>query len=271
MADDLAVFFSANPSCVLVTIKTAKGSTPRPSGTWMLVSEANSFETIGGGQMEYLAIVHARKMIDKMAPSLLELPLGPELGQCCGGFVELGFELLDGARCSEFLQDWKKKQQQNPTVYIFGAGHVGKALCQALLLLPLHIVMIDSRQDQLQQLPRENEHCEHKHLAMPESIIASAPPNSAFVILTHDHAQDFLIAETALNRTDAIFVGMIGSATKLEIFKRQFLENGNDPALLDKFTCPIGAGGSGDKRPQIIASLVAAQIVNNIFTIKSKT
>lgn len=265
MADDLEAFFNANRSSVLVTIKMAKGSTPRPRGAWMLVSEANSFETIGGGQMEYLAMEHASNMIDKAAPSLLELPLGPELGQCCGGFVELDFELLNGARRGEFLQNWKQKQQQNPTVYIFGAGHVGKALCQALLLLPLHIVMIDSRQDQLQQLPSENEHCEHKHLAMPESIIASALPNSAFVILTHDHGQDFLIAETALNKPDAIFIGMIGSATKLEIFKRQFLENGNDPALLDNFTCPIGAGGSGDKRPQIIASLVVAQMVNRIF------
>lgn len=265
MVDDLAGFFSTNPSCVLVTVKTAKGSTPRPSGAWMLVSKTDSFETIGGGQMEYLAIGHARDMVDKAAPSLLELPLGPELGQCCGGFVELDFELLNNVRRDGFLQIWKEDQKQNPTVYIFGAGHVGKALCQALLLLPLHIVVIDSRQDQLQQLPGENERCEHKHLAMPESIIASAPPNSSFVILTHDHAQDFLIAETALNKMDAIFVGMIGSTTKLEIFKRQFLENENDPALLDKFTCPIGTGGSGDKRPQIIASLVVAQMVNRIF------
>ena len=265
MADDLEVFFNANSACVLVTIKTAKGSTPRPSGAWMLVSETNSFETIGGGQMEYLAIEHACEMITKAAPSLLELPLGPELGQCCGGFVELYFELLNEARRDEFLQKWKKDQQQNPNVYIFGAGHVGKALCQALLLLPLHVIVIDSRQNQLQQLPNECANFEHKHLAMPESIIASAPPKSAFVILTHDHAQDFLIAEAALNKADAIFVGMIGSATKLEIFRRQFRENGNDPALLDKFTCPIGAGGSGDKRPQIIASLVVAEMVTRIF------
>ena len=265
MADDLEAFFKVHPSSILVTIKMAKGSTPRPRGAWMLVSEANSFETIGGGQMEYLAIERARDMMDKAAPSLLELPLGPELGQCCGGFVELDFELLNEERRGEFLQDWTQKQLENSTVYIFGAGHAGNALCQALLLLPLHIVMIDSRQSQLLQLPGESANCEHKHLAVPESIIASASPHSAFVILTHDHAQDFLIAEAALNRTDAIFVGMIGSVTKLEIFKRQFLENGNDPALLDEFTCPIGAGGSKDKRPQIIASLVAAEMVHRIF------
>ncbi|MFK5980129.1 MAG: xanthine dehydrogenase accessory protein XdhC [Rhizobiaceae bacterium] len=265
MLDRIEAFFNANPSCVLVTIKTAKGSTPRARGAWMLVSETQSFETIGGGQMEYLAIEHARSMIEKAAPSLLELPLGPELGQCCGGFVELKFELLNNASRDEFLQDLKQQQQQYPTVYVFGAGHVGNALCQALLLLPLHIIMIDSRLAQLQQLPRESGRCEHRHLAMPESVIGSAPPNSAFVILTHDHAQDFLIAETALNRVDADFVGMIGSVTKLEIFKRQFVENGNDPALLEGFTCPIGSGGSGDKRPQIIASLVVAQLVSIIF------
>ena len=275
MADGLQAFLKANASSIKVTITSAKGSTPRSGGTWMLVGNADIFETIGGGEMEHLAIQHARKLlVDTSASSILNLPLGPEIGQCCGGFVELEFQPINQAQNKKLAEALIRLQDQEsdkaPTVYIFGAGHVGKALLEALSLLPLNIVIIDSRLDQLRQLPRAKEGCEHKHLAIPESIIAQARPNSAFIILSHDHAQDFLIAETALHRQDAAFVGMIGSDTKLETFRRQFVKNGHVPKLLEKLTCPIGAGGANDKRPQVIAALVAAQLANIFFTNKIK-
>ena len=93
--------------------------------------------------------------------------------------------------------------------------------------------------------------------ALPEAAIRAAAPRAAFVILTHDHGIDFLLAAEALARGDAAYVGMIGSATKRAGFARFARERGVDPAPL---VCPIG-GPSGDKRPAVIAALTAAEVM----------
>ena len=100
-------------------------------------------------------------------------------------------------------------------------------------------------------------------IALPEAELRAAPPGSAFVILTHDHALDFLLVREALLKGDAAYVGMIGSKTKRARFAhwlRQDLEREADP-LLEGLTCPIGAGGANDKRPAVIAAMVAAEIM----------
>jgi xanthine/CO dehydrogenase XdhC/CoxF family maturation factor len=93
--------------------------------------------------------------------------------------------------------------------------------------------------------------------ALPEAAIRGAEPGAAFVILTHDHALDFLLAAEALARGDAAYVGMIGSATKRAAFSRFARARGVDPGRL---VCPIG-GPSGDKRPAVIAALAAAEVM----------
>src|SRR5690606_14574373 len=87
---------------------------------------------------------------------------------------------------------------------------------------------------------------------------------SAFVILTHDHALDFMIAAESLKRDDAGYVGMVGSKTKRARFASWFLAQGGDAKALDRLVLPIGAQGLGDKRPSVIAALAAAEIMVHI-------
>ena len=89
-----------------------------------------------------------------------------------------------------------------------------------------------------------------------------AKPGAAYVIMTHDHALDFLIAEAALTRGDAAYVGMIGSATKRAKLVGDLASKG---IAADQLTCPIGAGGTSDKRPEVIAALTAAEIVSALL------
>ena len=96
---------------------------------------------------------------------------------------------------------------------------------------------------------------------LPEAEVRRAPPGSAYVILTHDHALDFLIAAEALARGDAAYVGMIGSATKRATFSRFARSRGIAPGPL---TCPIG-GTVRDKRPEVIAAFTAAEIMATLL------
>ena len=85
----IARFLEAHPAIALVEVREALGSTPREVGAWMLVSPDAIFGTIGGGQLEFMAIDRAREMIghSSAVTDLLDIPLGPEIGLCCGGRV----------------------------------------------------------------------------------------------------------------------------------------------------------------------------------------
>ena len=98
---------------------------------------------------------------------------------------------------------------------------------------------------------------------LPEEIVRRAPPGAAFVVLTHDHALDFLIAREALARGDAAYVGMIGSRTKRVSFQR-WLARGGARSIPRPLVCPIGAAGRPDKRPEVIAAFVAAEIMQTL-------
>ncbi|MDB6179892.1 xanthine dehydrogenase accessory protein XdhC [Paracoccus fistulariae] len=228
---------------IRVRVISARGSTPREAGAEMIVTADRVSGTIGGGQMEYMAIDRARQMLRRAEDRVqMDIPLGPEIGQCCGGRVLL--ELDRGTPKAEDL----------PDALIFGAGHVGRALARALLPLPVKPLLIDSRADELAladpAIPA--------HLTpLPESLIRSARPGSAVIILTHDHALDFLLAAEALQHPHLSYIGMIGSATKRAQFTRFARQRQLDPSQL---ICPIGAGFSPDKRPAVIAAFTAAEL-----------
>lgn len=232
---------------IRVRITRARGSTPREAGAEMMVGEGAVTGTIGGGQLEYLAIDRARAMLARREDrAVMDIPLGPEIGQCCGGRVEL---TLDREPASP--------APLKPSVLIFGAGHVGRALSRAMLPLPVNLRLIDGRAAELALAPEVS----GELTPLPEAEVRRAPPGSAFVILTHDHALDFLIAAEALSRRDATYVGMIGSATKRATFARFARARGLDPAPL---TCPIG-GTVRDKRPEVIAAFTAAEIMATLL------
>ncbi len=235
---------------IRVRIISARGSTPREAGAEMIVTPAGCHGTIGGGQLEYMAIDRARAMIAKgETRAEMDIPLGPEIGQCCGGRVVLA---LDRATATP--------APARPDVLIFGAGHVGRALARALEPLPVNARLIDSRAEELALAATGTA---TTLTPLPEAEIRAARPGTGYVILTHDHALDFLLAAEALQRRDAAYTGMIGSATKRAQFLRFARSRDLDPTPL---TCPIGAGFSRDKRPEIIAAFTAAEIMACLTT-----
>ena len=255
-------FIESEENVILIRISEIHGSAPRNEGTFMLVNKGASFGTIGGGILEYDATKKARKMISQKGflMSQSRYNLGPILGQCCGGGVELSFEWVTPKLKKKLLKDEKYRNDLLDCVRIFGAGHVGQALINQLAFLPLNVSIIDSRpQKSLDFLLPAN--C--KTTAFPEAEIRNAGPQTAYVILTHDHALDFLLVKEALLRADAAYIGMIGSRTKKAVLK-SWLEKEAVSGFEKVFT-PLGASLTKtklwDKQPQVIASLIIAEIV----------
>ena len=259
--EDVRAFLRREPETILVEVTGAAGSTPRDTDAWMLVSQARTFGTIGGGQLEYMAIDHARRAMRRgMAADAMDIPLGPEIGQCCGGRVGLTFTAMDAELEARLIARSDAEMAVRPHVYVFGAGHVGDALAMALSLLPVRTVLVDSREQALSDCPVPD--IERCLTAVPESVVREAPAGSAFVILTHDHALDFLIACEALRRDDACYVGMIGSRTKRATFRNWLAREANERAeMVERLVCPIGGSTVRDKRPSVIAALAAAEIL----------
>ena len=255
-------FLNYNKRVIQASIVRTIGSSPRNSDTEMFISETDTLGTIGGGQLEYLVINHSKKMIaENIKKDILKISLGPEIGQCCGGKVEVSLlEMYEKDKLLA-LNRFDKKDKNLPHVYVMGAGHVGRALTLQLQHLPVRCVLIDSRVDELAKCSAD---VETRLSAIPEEDIKSAPRGSAYVILTHDHALDFILCGAALDRNDAKYVGMIGSKTKRVKFKKWYQVN-YDNNLIKDFTCPIGNLKNQDKRPSIIASFVAAEVIDMLF------
>ncbi|MBN9221731.1 MAG: xanthine dehydrogenase accessory protein XdhC [Mesorhizobium sp.] len=269
----LKAFLSSAGRLALVEVAGTKGSTPREKGAFMLVSPTAIFGTIGGGQLEYMAIDKARQMlpsskgrrarieVDEICATL-DIPLGPEIGQCCGGRVEVLIRIVDKGLEAEMIQAAEAEEAHLPHVYIFGGGHVGQALASAVALLPVHGVVIETRAEALEGMP---ETVETRLTPMPEAEVRKAPPGTAFAILTHDHALDFLIVAEALKRDDAAYVGMIGSKTKKATFRNWFLKSADGTEMeFARLVSPIGGDAVKDKRPPVIAALAAAEIMTAV-------
>ncbi|MGB3339607.1 MAG: xanthine dehydrogenase accessory protein XdhC [Devosia sp.] len=259
---ELTIFFAASPHAIVCELTSVRGSSPREQGTFMLVGRDALFGTIGGGALEYMVIEHARRLItNNQAEEAMDVPLGPEIGQCCGGRVEVSLRYADAADRERLAAVVAEEDASLPHVFVFGAGHVGRALAKMLALLPLQVEVIDTRREELAELPAE---IKARTVAMPEAVVRAAPEGSSYVILTHDHALDFLIAQEALARTDAPYVGLVGSLTKRAKFSSWFKSEGGDAKALERLVLPIGQMGLGDKRPEVIAALAAAEIMVHI-------
>lgn len=263
VAEILRAAIEAGTPAALVTVVEVRGSTPREAGVTMAVTPDAIAGTIGGGRLEYDAIERARVLLAAGETRAdMDVPLGPDIGQCCGGRVMLTIRRADAALMAEMLADEETRRSANPTVLIFGAGHTGRALAAALALLPLNVRLIDSRPETLGGLPGA---VTAVAAALPEAEIADAPTGAAFVVMTHAHSLDFMLTAAALARGDAAYVGMIGSATKRERFRRH-LEAQGQSADIDRLTLPIGGAALRDKRPEVIAALTAAEILTCLLS-----
>jgi len=195
----------------------------------------------------------------------LEIPLGPEIGQCCGGRVGLTIRPVDEVLRSELIEQARSEDAASPHIYVFGGGHVGHALAAAFALLPVQTVVVETRADMLEGIP---DAVETRLTPVPEEMVRDAPAGAAFVVLTHDHALDFLIVAEALKRDDAAYVGMIGSKTKKATFKSWFLKTaGGTEEAFSRLVSPIGGDAVKDKRPAVIAALAAAEIMTAVVAV----
>jgi len=280
----LKEFLGQAGQVALVEVAATKGSTPREAGAFMLVSASSIFGTIGGGQLEYMAIDKARQMLRPLSPrkwedkkacieadevsANLDVPLGPEIGQCCGGRVEVLIRLVDETIEEKLITTTEAEEAHLPYVYVFGGGHVGQALSASLALLPIRVVVVETRAEALEGMP---ETVETRLTPMPEAVVREAPAGSAFAILTHDHALDFLIVVEALKRDDTAYVGMIGSKTKKATFKNWFLKSAEgSEGQFGRLVSPIGGNAAKDKRPPVIAALAAAEIMTALVLHSAK-
>lgn len=285
------------PRVVRVLVTDTRGSVPREAGTAMIVGPDFLVGTIGGGMLEHEAIRRARALD---ADLLEKRALGPDLGQCCGGAVTLLYEawdaerlaaaegqviarplpgggqmpfaikrLLARARAAGELPGilvgggWVAEPvlRAEREIWIWGAGHVGRAIAAVLAPLPgLAITWIDTQQDRFPPVLPEG--VTALPAAEPARLAAHAPVTAEHLILTYSHSLDLALCDALLSRGFAR-CGLIGSASKWVRFRRRLAEMGHDPARIASIQCPIGDPALG-KHPQEIAVGVAAEILGQM-------
>ncbi len=237
----------------VVTVASHAGSSPREIGAKMLVCESGEFfGTIGGGNLESLALKEAAECLKSGKPSFNKISLGAATGQCCGGTVGLLVEVL----------------QRGPQLYVFGAGHVGRAICQVLAGTPFQIHLIDSRPEWLFSTEIPQTVLRHPEPWMHFLTQASWDAERTYaVVLTHQHALDQAIIAELVGKP-ARYIGLIGSRTKWQRFQARLGSLGIAPEDLSRVTCPIGIPIKG-KAPKEIAVSFAAQALETLYAVPS--
>ena len=258
----------AGEDCVLVRIEATEGSVPRETGTWMAVWAEGLTGTIGGGQLEFQAEAAARAVLTGAAPlpgdgKRCRYPLGPSLGQCCGGVVYLSYRRVNAGDADALRDEFTARL---PPVALFGGGHVGAALARLLATLPFSVRWIDSREGVFAPvLPAQvaAEQSEPVHAA-----VAGLAAGSRVLIMSFSHAEDLDIVIACLQRVrarnDLPYIGLIGSKTKWATFRHRLEARGFSEIELARVTCPIGIHGIGGKEPEVIAVSVAAQLLQSM-------
>ena len=288
---------AAHDRVARVVITEVRGSSPREVGASMLVWDGGQSGTIGGGALEYQAAQQAFARDGFSRHSL-----GPELGQCCGGTVTLLTEVFDASQLAtldgetvmargpgemplavkrlttcarnqgvdlrpRMVQGWFVEPVALPTkpVWIWGAGHVGRALVDVLHPIPeIEITWVDTAPNRFPDAIPDLVN------ALPASdllrVVPYAPDNAAHLILTYSHALDLSLCDALLHHGFG-FTGLIGSDTKWARFRSRLHKMGHSDAQISRICCPIGRKTLG-KHPQAIAVGVAAQLLS-LSTTKS--
>lgn len=243
---------AAGASGALVTVVAVRGHGPREAGAKMVVGRDATWGSIGGGNLEQVAIERARAL--GASPELITVSLSDKAPyqhgvQCCGGEVTILIEPLPVA----------------PAVAVFGLGHVGLELARILSRHELDLYLVDSRAAQVElagaAVTGATARVVARHLPLlPESVLEDLPRGSHVVIMTHDHAEDLALCDAALRAPHLGSVGLIGSAAKWSRFRKELEANGLGDAA-SRIRCPIGLPGITSKRPAAIAVGVAAELL----------
>jgi xanthine dehydrogenase accessory factor len=234
---------------VLVVLVESLGSTPQDPGAKMLVTSAGrQIGTVGGGRVEAQAIALAQEMLAGGAaqPRFVNWTLKGDVGMTCGGSVKFYLEPHAGAGGA-----WP--------IAIFGAGHVAQALLPVLLPLPCTLTVCDSRAEWLEQLPRARNLRAVAH-DNPADLIPSLPDRTFLLCMTKGHASDLPVLRRALTEREFPFIGVIGSAAKASVLRRELVAAGIAPERAATFHCPLGLE-FGTNHPHEIALSIAGQLL----------
>ena len=233
-------------TAIRITVTKTAGSAPRDAGTQMLVWADRSEGTIGGGTLEWEAMAEARRMLQagrKMHQA--RISLGPALGQCCGGSVSLVWEEAETMTTPPARPLW-----------IYGAGHVGRALVQVMAPLPdFAITWVDTHADRFPQTEVTT-----LVAADPAQAVKHAPTDADHLILTYSHEIDLALCHAVLTHCFHS-AGLIGSATKWARFRTRLAALGHSHAQISRIACPIGDPSLG-KHPAAIALGVATAMIS---------
>lgn len=235
-------------SFVRVTVTATAGSAPRDAGTQMLVFADRIEGTIGGGALEWDAMSHARQMLkDGRDADRRKMPLGPALGQCCGGSVTL-----------DYLRDATLDVPADRQIWVYGAGHVGRALVAVLVGLPdVQVTWVDSAAD---RFPAPVPDGVNPLAAVDMARAAShAPARAEHLVMTYAHDIDLAICHAVLSQPHGS-IGLIGSATKWSRFKHRLTALGHANDQISQIACPIGDPTLGKHPTQIAIGVAAAMI-----------
>ena len=237
---------------VIATLISTQGSTPRDGGSKMVIDPDHCYDTLGGGQLEFLVIQHARELLaeNKTCPVMRPIPLAAEAAQCCGGNVVVMLECFASV-------SWQ--------INVFGAGHVGQALVTILAGLPCQVRLIDSRVEYQQLTLPPN--VELIHANDPVEVVQHLPEASWNVIITHDHQLDYRLCLALLEQGKWAFSGLIGSRTKAQRFRRRMQSDGYDDSAI---TCPIGLADVRGKLPMEVAVSITAQLQSLYYSDQPK-
>ncbi len=289
-----------------IVVAAVAGSTPREVGAAMLVwgedASGGQSGTIGGGALEWQAVQAARGMLARGGNRLDRLPLGPALGQCCGGAVTLLTEVYSAAMVAPLsgqdviarpvdasplplavrrvlsrardqgilpepglVQGWmiEPAARRLSPLWVWGAGHVGRAIVGVMAPLPgLAITWVDVAADRFPDTIPDG--VTILPAANPAALAPHAPPGADHLILTYSHALDLDLCHRLLAHGFRN-LGLIGSASKAARFRARLTALGHTPASIARITCPIGDPSLG-KHPQAIAIGVASAFLRQTST-----
>ena len=239
---------------------STEGSVPRNSGTFMLITSKYLFGSIGGGQLEYTIIEKSKKILKENISEknqILNIPLGPSIGQCCGGYVQV--EITKYKNGNQSLKNEKILISKSDNIYIFGAGHIGQELSKRSIDLEFNVHLIDSRNNYLKMLKEKK--VTPIYVEFPWMLIKNLPQKSYYIVLTHSHDYDFRIINEILNINSFQFIGLIGSKTKMKRFSNRLIKLGHNQSIINNVECPIGLKNISSKKPAEIAIAIIGRLL----------
>ena len=233
----------------LITITSSNGSTPQRVGAKMLVyADGRTVGTIGGGCYEHDALGKAREALRTRKPVTAKYDLNDdfaeETGLVCGGQMEVFIEPLEAP----------------PSLFVFGAGHVGYYLARAASEAGFEVHVIDDRAA----------FANRERFPFAASVVvddipswlgqAALPPSAYAVIVTRGHRND-LDALQHLAPLELRYLGLIGSRAKVARIYDQLLGEGlSTLEQLSRVHAPIGLD-IGAVTPQEIAVSIVAELI----------